>query len=201
MMIARDKFFQALGDALNPQALLALNLHDLLRAIERDPSLPEDGRVRYAAYLLATAKHETAGSYRPCLERGLRRYFDKYEAGTALGQRLGNTKPDDGWRYRGRGYVQITGRSNYARLGQVLGVPLLGEPTLALEPALAYQIMSIGMLRGLFTGRKLSDYLTGDGADYVNARRTVNGLDRAALIAGYAEEFERALICSTTHAA
>lgn len=197
-MYQRDTFFQELGDPLQPRALLALPLHDLLRAIEEDPSIPQEQcqRMSWAAYLLATAKHETAGSFKPCLERGLRRYFDKYEAGTPLGARLGNTEPDDGYRYRGRGYVQITGRANYARLGRVLGVDLIAEPERTLEPGLAYRIMSVGMVRGLFTGRKLSDFLSAEKTDYLNARRCVNGLDRAELIAHYATEFEQALIRS-----
>lgn len=187
---ARTRFFEALGTPLPKAALGALHLHDLLRAIEADENCTD---IAIAAYLLATAKHETAHTFRPVIERGIRKYFDKYEPGTALGQRLGNTEPGDGYRYRGRGYVQITGRENYARLGRVLGVDLIADPERALEPALAYPIMSLGMMRGLFTGRRLGAFLNDKKTDYVNARRTVNGLDRAELIAGYAKEFARAL--------
>ena len=54
-----------------------------------------------------------------------------------------------------------------------------------------------GMIRGWFTGRKLLDYIDGDRRDYVNARRIINGTDRAQVIAGYAMAFERALRAAT----
>lgn len=190
---ARTRFFEALGTPLSKAALRAWPLHDLLQAIEADENCTD---IAIAAYLLATAKHETAGCFEPCCERGARSYFDKYEPGTKLGGILGNTEPGDGYRYRGRGYVQITGRENYARLGRVLGVDLIADPERALEPALAYPIMSLGMMRGLFTGLRLGAFINDEKTDYVNARRTVNGLDRAELIAGYAKEFARALAAS-----
>jgi len=52
--------------------------------------------------------------------------------GGAWGKKnLGNTHPGDGWTYHGRGYVQLTGRANYARLGQELGLDLINHPELA----------------------------------------------------------------------
>jgi hypothetical protein len=70
---------------------------------------------------------------------------------------------------------------------------LVNNPALALQPGTAYKIMSLGMTRGLFTGKKLPDYLNDEKADYVDARRIINGLDRAELIAGYSEKFEKIL--------
>ena len=71
-----------------------------------------------------------------------RAYFDKYEAGTPIGIRLGNTQPGDGFRYRGRGGVQLTGRPNYKRLDQMLhlGDQLLDKPALALDSVIACRI-------------------------------------------------------------
>lgn len=149
--------------------------------------------LQQRAYVLATARHECAGTMQPIIERGARSYFDKYEPGTAIGKTLGNVHPGDGYLYRGRGYVQLTGRLNYARASKEVGADLIANPDLALQPAIAANIIVRGMTEGWFTGRKLSDYILGSKADYQNARRIVNGLDRAGLIAGYAVDFEDAL--------
>ena len=153
----------------------------------------EGQRLQIRAYLLATTFHETAGTMQPIHERGQRSYFDKYEPGTRLGRVLGNTKKGDGYLYRGRGYVQITGRRNYAKASQAFGVDFLRDPDNALKHKWAAHILVRGCTQGWWTGKKLSDYITPQKADYRNARRVVNGLDDAALIAKYARRFEVAL--------
>jgi hypothetical protein len=146
------------------------------------------------AYALASFKWETANTFNPIHELGSLSYFDKYEPGTATGKRLGNTNPGDGFLYRGRGYVQITGRDNYAHFSHVLGVDIVGNPDAALEPGLAYKIASSGMKNGWFTGKRLSQYVPSDGQpDFVNARRTINGLDHAPDIAALATTFQALL--------
>ena len=164
----------------------------LMGFISTDPEVTD---IRWAAYMLATVKHECANTWAPIFERGSVSYFEKYDADTPLGHRLGNTVDGDGFLFRGRGYVQITGRANYDRVGRAIGVgdSLVKNPDLALDPKTAYMIMSVGMRRGLFTGKKLSDYINENGCDYVNARRIINGLDRAQDIAGYAGTIEGVL--------
>jgi hypothetical protein len=53
--------------------------------------------------------------------------------------------------------------------------------------------MKIGMEKGLYTGKKLSDYINQSRCDYVQSRRIINGMDRAKLIADYAVFFETIL--------
>lgn len=141
--------------------------------------------VSWVAYALATTWHETAHKMQPIKELGGHAYLDKYDTGK-LASALGNTPQDDddGQRYAGRGYVQITGRRNYDRFG------IADTPDDALKPDVAARILREGMEKGVFTGRKLSDYLPGD---YVNARRIINGTDKADQIAMYASKFEQAL--------
>lgn len=141
-----------------------------------------DADKRHLAYLLATAKHETWDTMWPIAEVGSPAYFKRYEPTTPAGHAVGNTQSGDGFLYRGRGFVQITGRANYAKFG------IEGDPNDALDPEVAARILVQGCIRGMFTGKKLSDY-----SDFVNMRRTVNGLDRADLIATYANTFLGAL--------
>jgi putative chitinase len=195
MQIDHTAFFNGYRAAYGKLAQAVISGIELLgRNMEADPALRN---LQWGAYMLATVKHECANTWQPVTERGPKAYFDKYEPGTPLGRQLGNTQPGDGWRFRGRGYVQITGRANYARMTKMLGLgpdaDLEQDPDQALRPAIAYQIMSIGMRNGLFTGKKLSDYISSPVCDYKNARRIINGIDQAARIAEYAATIEGVL--------
>lgn len=152
-----------------------------------------DKDQRKLAYLLATTAHETARTMQPIYERGAKSYFDKYEPGAKIGKALGNTNIGDGFLYRGRGYVQLTGRYNYRSAGIKMDYPLLDKPDKALDPVIAGMILVRGCMEGWFTGKKLGDYINPAKTDYVNARRVINGTDKAQMIAGYAVKFEEAL--------
>ena len=191
--INRKKFFDGYRAAWGPlKHGQVAGIEQILGMMENDADLSD---LRHAAYMLATVKHECADFWAPIIERGTPAYFDKYEPGTKLGVQLGNKARGDGARFKGRGYVQITGLANYARLGALLGMgdELVRNPERALEPAVAYRLMSVGMRRGAFTGRKLAHYINAQGCDYINARRVINSLDCAELIAGYASVFESIL--------
>jgi putative chitinase len=149
----------------------------------------------WAAYGFATAFHETAMTMQPIKERGgdayFHRLYDIEGERPDVAKRLGNLQPGDGVRYAGRGFVQVTGRSNYARFG------IDGSPDDALRPDVAAKILVSGMADGMFSGKGLGDYLpaeVGKPEQFVAARKIINGVDRAQQIANYALQFQRALI-------
>jgi len=157
--------------------------------------------LSWCAYALATAYHETAHTMQPIREFGgpkyLTRMYDVTGARPALARQMGNTEPGDGVKYCGRGLVQLTWKVNYAKAGAKIGVDLVNHPDRAMVPANAARIMREGMVEGWFTGKRLKDYLPtrlGFLSQYQQARRIINGTDKAALIAGYAMQFEAALV-------
>lgn len=157
------------------------------------------------AYILATVYHETGFTMEPIRERGGNRYFkNRYDIQgnhPRIAHALGNTQPGDGVKYHGRGFVMITGRHNYRKFGQRYSLDLLGQPDMALDANIATNILFDGMLEGLFTGKRLAHYISATTRDYVNARRVVNGRDRAHKIARHAIHFENALKQATAEAA
>ncbi|PSP05212.1 MAG: hypothetical protein BRC51_05810, partial [Cyanobacteria bacterium SW_12_48_29] len=138
------------------------------------------------AYILATAEHES----------GLGKYMTEIASGKAYNGRedLGNTKDGDGSRFKGRGYVQLTGKSNYKNWSDILGKDLVDKPELAAKPKIAAEILVRGMQNGSFTGKKLSDYINAEKQDFVNARRIVNGTDKDDKIAQDAERYYDAIV-------
>lgn len=191
--INRKAFFDAYRRAWGPltqNQVLGIGL--LLNSMEMDRAIVD---LRRAAYMLATVKHECADTWMPIVERGTPAYFAMYEPGTRKGDALGNTHPGDGARYKGRGYVQISGLDNYVRVGIAIGIgdTLRLYPDQALDVATAYRIMSVGMRDGLFTGVGLGKYINAERCDYAQARRIINGMDRADLIASYAVSLEAML--------
>ena len=156
--------------------------------------------LKKIAYMLATAKHETGHTFEPITERGNRSYFNKYDpvlANTPERRKraieMENTQQGDGFKYRGRGYVQLTWKKNYRKSGEYLKKDLVNNPELALDQKNATKIMIYGMETGMFTTKKISSYISEDTADYLNARRVINGMDKAATIAGYASKLEECL--------
>lgn len=137
------------------------------------------------AYILATTVHES----------GAGAHMEEFASGSAYeGRRdLGNTQSGDGVRYKGRGYVQITGRNNYTNWSKKLGIDLVGNPELAEKPETAARILVQGMKEGSFTGKKLSDYIGGGKQDFEGARRIVNGTDKASTFADTARKLMAAL--------
>ncbi|MEG5137582.1 MULTISPECIES: peptidoglycan-binding protein [unclassified Microcoleus] len=137
------------------------------------------------AYVFATAEHESHfGRFMMELSDGW--YLEGRED-------LGNTEPGDGPRFKGRGFVQITGRRNYQIWSEKLGINLIDRPEQAALPEIAAIILVRGMRDGSFTGVGLSDFIAGGSRDFFNARRIVNGLDHADIIAQFAEYYFKAI--------
>lgn len=147
--------------------------------------------LRQLAYVLATAYHETGGRMEPVREG----FATSDAAARRILAKRPYAKPDakTGHAYYGRGYVQITWGENYRRLGSRLGIDLYNKPDKALEPATAAKLLVVGMLEGLYTNRRLSDYFSGTVSDPKGARKIINGVDKASLIAGHYEAFLGAL--------
>lgn len=152
---------------------------------------------RWLAYALATAHLETDRTMRPIAEYGSvarkTRLYDVTGEQPNRAKRHGNTAPGDGVRYAGRGFVQLTWKNNYQRAGDAIGVDLVADPDLALRTNIAARLLFDGMIAGWFTGKKFADYLNATRADWVGARRIINGRDKADLIAGYALNYYAAI--------
>ena len=149
---------------------------------------------RHLAYILATAKHETAHTMQPVRETLAKTDAKAKEILTKSfnAGKLTWVKKDY-WSsgFFGRGFVQITHKDNYEKAGRKLGVNLVANPSKALDPDIAGAILVRGMLEGWFTGKSLSDF-----SDFTNMRRIVNGTDRAQIIAQYATLFYDAIMKS-----
>ena len=207
----RKTFFTELRKSTG--SLTSPQVQGIEAILDGGPNLP----ITHVAYALASAWHETGTKMQPVTENlnysvdGLLKTFGRHRITEAQARRygrtnnqpanqpaiantiyggewgrknLGNTLPNDGWDFRGRGLVQITGRTNYAKYD------LLNRPDDANKLSVAVRMLVDGSEKGLYTGKKLSDFLPGD---YVSARQVINGKDKASEIAGYARKFENAL--------
>lgn len=176
----REAFFNEIrrtifGGKLSQPQVTNINL--LLEAWEKHyPSAD----LRWVANSLAQIHHETGGKMTPVRET----FADSDAVAIARLERAWKTgrlpwvkNPywKDGW--FGRGHIQLTHRRNYLRMGERIGVDLATQPSLMLEPRISAEVAVIGMVEGLFTGKKLGHFFNATTDDPINARRIINGPD------------------------
>ncbi len=184
------------GGKLTQEQVDGINI--ILETMDRDEFKVVD--KRHAAYILATSFWETGRTMEAVKEKtdktGEQYFFRMYDikgSRPQVAKRLGNTIPGDGMKFAGRGQVQLTGRTNYTNMGKYLKLDLVNKPDLLLDTKISARVLVYGLLNGSFTGVSIKKYLTSTKTDYVNARRVVNGVDKAEEIANIAKSFERAI--------
>jgi len=110
---------------------------------------------------LATARVEVGRQFKPISEIASGKAYEGRKD-------LGNTTPGDGVKYKGRGYVQLTGKANYSAYGKALGIDLVNKPDLALDVTTAARIMA-----KYFKDRKINTFC--EQGRWSEVRRRVNG--------------------------
>lgn len=158
----------------------------------------------HVAYIMATAFHETGQRMQPVREGFAKTNAEAILAVTGLynkGIIVSNyalPDPITGHSYYGRGLVQLTWKANYERMGENLGLDLVGTPDLVLETKVSTKCLVLGMERGLFRkGRNLSMLpIAPTMGQFIAARDIVNGdmLRNGSRIAVYAVGFMSALM-------
>ena len=187
-MIDRDIYFNHVRDVLFSGALEQVHVDGqsvILAVWEYEAGGTPITDIRWLAYMLATVYHETAQRMWPITEYGSQEYLQGKEY----------------WPYIGRGFVQLTWKTNYdnasKRLSLIDDRDLVAHPEMALDSLIATRILFRGMAEGWFTERKLGEYFNAEKDDPVNARQIINGNDDDVLIAGYHDKFLKALTAAT----
>lgn len=167
---------RVLGAGLPPQAggTREQTVEAIMSECERQ-SVILDTQV---AYLVATCEHECG--FQPIREGqwGGR----TAEASETYRRRLRY------YPYYGRGYVQLTHKGNYHNYAYRLGIDLVNDPDLAMDPRVALYVLVHGVTNGMF-GPSMTHFVNERRTDFFNARRSVNVVDRAQHIASIAQRW------------
>ncbi len=205
MTINRKHFFDTVRLTLFGGKIAAAQVAGLTAMLDKWEKETPDADDRWFAYMLGTAHHETGRTMQPVREtfaasddQAIARLNTAYAKGVLTWVKSPYWQKDaDGKSWLGRGYVQITHKANYLKLKGVTGIDLTGDPTKAMEVPVALDIMFKGMKQGSFTGRKLGEYFAGTKQDWRSARKIINGLERADLVADYAKQYYSAISYTT----
>jgi hypothetical protein len=205
MPINRRFFYDQLREKLYPNGLHQSQVDGHNAVLDAWEAGQADSDDRWLAYMLGTAYHEAAKTMQPVREtlassdeQAAARLENAWESGHLPWVSTPYWRPDaDGKYWFGRGLVQITHESNYQKLGDLIGEDLVTDPNRALDMDVAIKVMFTGMAVGAFTGRKLSEFFSGDTADWEDARRIINGTESAALVADNALSYYAAISYTT----
>jgi len=168
--MSQKEFFDEIRRTVFGGSMTAAQVQGVTRIIEYRDTHYRGVTNTQLSYLLGTVFHETARKMCPCREYGSEAYL----------------KSKKYYPWVGMGLVQLTWAQNFRKYG-------ITNPKDALQWDNALHVCFDGMVRGVFTGKKLSDYISGSHVDFIGARRVINGTDRASLVAGYARSFQSAL--------
>ena len=188
MPIDRKAFFDSIRESLFYGVLSQRQVDGMNAVLDCWEQHFADSDIRYLAYAMATAHHETAFVW-DAIE----------EYGKGSGKPYGEPAGPYGECYYGRGFVQLTWLENYQKGEKVLEenygleCPMVQYPHRMLEIEPAALVLFDGIIGGWFTGVGLPTFFNASTDDPYNARKTVNGLDRADLIEGYHRSFLEAL--------
>lgn len=203
----REFFFDTVGRTIFEKELTPSQVAGMTAILDAWERRFVEHDRRWLAYILATAFHETAYTMQPVREtlaESEARAIEILEAAFAAGRLSWVKTPywrrdEDGRSWHGRGLVQLTHKRNYEAMSVLTSIDLVADPDRAMEMDAAVTILIEGMLQGSFTGHKLADHLNATTEDWVNARRIVNGTDRAEKLAAYAMAFHAAIRPEAAH--
>lgn len=167
------------------------NLNQLLEGIQKhQKELNQDCLLEQIAYILATIHHESY-DWRHNVYYALLKEYRASNRNPRI-KRLQDRYWGSG--YYGRGLIQITWKTNYQKAQKLTGQPLVDNPDILLEDYDINVLLAIkGMVNGMYTGKKLNDYINSARTDFYHARRIINGLDKAGQIEKYAKNFLKIL--------
>lgn len=199
----KTKFFDAVKKSVFNGRMSQTQVDNLNAILDAGKGYP----LSYVAYALATARGEVGSNMEPVSENlnysksAVSKNFGAHRrqgipisklarnpellANTVYGgdwgaKDLGNTKDGDGWKFRGRGYPQVTGRANYEKLAAITGLDLVNNPDLILEKDNAAKITLFDAMDvGIYTGKAFRNYLPlDDQASFIEFNRSrpiING--------------------------
>ncbi|WP_158637462.1 glycoside hydrolase family 19 protein [Paracoccus sulfuroxidans] len=204
MRIDRKKFFDALRASKFNAGRLNQMTVDVANGILDEVEKQKVTSVEHVSVIFGQCHHEAGGRLASIKETVFASHADQNPSDSTVAARLDSAfrrgvmtwvktpywrKDAAGKYWFGRGAIQLTHKYNYDRLGKEIGVDLVSDPAKALDPYNAGRIAAVGMIKGIFTGKRLADFRT-----RADMRRVVNGDYKDAKLqkslAGYYDEYE-----------